>query len=251
MTYTRRQEMIDGFKATIPLVLGAIPFGIIYGAMGPTVGLSPAATIAMSLFVFAGASQFIAVTLIDQETGILLIVFTTFIVNLRHMLYSASLAPLMSHLKQRWLLPLGFWLTDETYAVSILRYQKGDDSPYKHYFVLASALFMYINWQLCTIIGVVAGQILENAESLGLEFAMVVTFIGIVVPMIVNRPMLVAAIVAGGVAIVAKPLPNNLGLFVASLVGIIAGVIAERIASNRELDKLKNEGLALKSKGGD
>jgi predicted branched-subunit amino acid permease len=103
------------------MVVGAIPFGIIFGAVAVTGSrpLSPAAAMGMSLIVFAGSAQFIAAGLYGQGAGLAIIVLTTFIVNLRHALYSASLAPYMQRLSQKWLLPLGFWLTDETYAVVV------------------------------------------------------------------------------------------------------------------------------------
>lgn len=225
--FTRRGEFVAGARDTIPMIVGAVPFGIIFGALGVTGGLSPAATMAMSLFVFAGSAQFVAVGLVTQGVGLGFIVLTTFIVNMRHALYSASLGPYMQYLSQRWLLPLGFWLTDETYAVVIRRYPRVDGSPYKHWYHLGSALSMYGNWQLCTLIGIVAGTQLEGLASLGLDFAMVVTFIGIVVPLLASRPMLAAALVAGLVAVLAHDMPNKMGLMVAALAGIAAGVLAE------------------------
>ena len=229
---TRGQEFRAGMRATIPMVVGAIPFGVIFGAAAvsgdsgaPT--LSPAGALGMSAFVFAGSAQFIAAALIKDGLSVGLIVLTTFIVNLRHALYSASLAPHMKRLPHRWLLPLAFWLTDESYAVVIGRFNRDDGSPHKHWFYFGSAVFMYSNWQLCTVIGVVAGRTIANIESWGLEFAMVVTFIGIVVPLVVTRPMVVSVIVAGGAALVFNNAPNNLGLMIASLLGIVAGYLAE------------------------
>ena len=105
---TRRGEFVGGIKATFPLILGAIPFGIIFGAVAVNSGLTPWQAQAMSLFVFAGSAEFIAVGLIAQGLAPALIILTTFVVNLRHALYSASLAPYMKHLPQRWLVPLGF-----------------------------------------------------------------------------------------------------------------------------------------------
>src|SRR5258708_3645914 len=112
-TPTRTSEFWAGTKDTFPLVVGAIPFGIIFGAVAIKSGLTPSSTMAMSLFVFAGAAQFIAVNLLAHGVSIPLIIFTTFTVNLRHALYSVSLAPYVKNLPQRWLVPLGFWLTDE------------------------------------------------------------------------------------------------------------------------------------------
>jgi predicted branched-subunit amino acid permease len=146
---------------------------------------------------------------------------------MRHALYSASLAPYTKHLSQKWLLPLGFWLTDESYAVVIRHYQKEDDSPHKHWYFFGSCLLMYVNWQLCTVIGIVAGNQFDDASSLGLDFAMAVTFIGIIVPLVINRPMLLSAITAGVVGVVTNDLPNKSGLMVAAVCGIAVGYIAE------------------------
>ncbi len=227
-TYTRKSEFWAGFRATIPLVVGAIPFGIIFGALAVTAGLSPAGTMGMSLFVFAGSSQFIAAGLIAAGTNLGIIILTTWIVNLRHALYSTTLAPHMKHLPHRWLLPLGFWLTDESFVVTINRFTAADDSPYKHWYFFGSAVFMYTNWQLCTLIGLIAGQAIPDPASWGLDFAMVVTFIGMVIPMIKTHPTLIAVVVAGVTAIVANNLPNQIGLFLAAILGMAAGVIAER-----------------------
>jgi 4-azaleucine resistance transporter AzlC len=227
--FTRRREFWAGVKDTFPLVVGAIPFGIIFGAVAVTNGLSLAGAMAMSGFVFAGSAQFIASGLVAGGASTAVIVLTTLVVNLRHALYSASLAPHMKHLPQRWLAPLGFWLTDESFAVVIARYTKPDESPYKHWYFLGSALFMYLNWNLCTYIGLRAGQAIPDARGWGLDFAMVVTFIGIVVPLVKSRAVLIAVAVAGVSAVLANPLPNKLGLMIAALLGVAAGVLAESV----------------------
>lgn len=223
----RRDEFFSGAKDTLPLVIGAIPFAILFGALGITNGLSPVGAQAMSVFVFAGSAQFIAAGLIAQGVPASVIILTTLVVNLRHALYSVSLAPHLRHLPQKWLALFGFWLTDETYAVVIRHFQKEELMPYMHWYYLGSALSMYLNWQVWTLIGILAGQRLRNAATWGLDFAMVVTFIGIVVPLIVNRPMLVTALVSGGVAVTANGLPHKLGLMLAALLGIGAGLAAE------------------------
>lgn len=226
---SRQKEFWAGVKTTIPLVLGAIPFGIIFGALAVNSGLSPASTQAMSLFVFAGSAQFIATGLIASGTGALIIILTTFIVNLRHALYSATLAPYMKNLPQKWLLPLGFWLTDESFVVVAQRYQEKDTSPFKHWFFLGSAVFMYTNWQLCTYIGIIAGQSFENPLSWGLDFAIVVTFIGMLVPLVKDKATVVAVSISALSAFFANGLPNKLGLIVAAVLGIVAGMIANNI----------------------
>ena len=227
MNESRKREFLLGARDTLPMIIGAIPFGILFGALATSAGLSITATLAMSLFVFAGSSQFVAATLIGQGVGIAVIVLTTFFVNLRHALYSASLGPYFKGLPQKWLLPLGFFLTDETYAVVVKRLHEAPDSKLHRWYCLGSALAMYGNWQLCTVIGITAGSTLENLSEWGLEFAMIVTFIGIVVPLITRFPMLVAAIVAIIVALLTYDMAHNFGLIVASVAGVFAGYLAE------------------------
>ncbi len=229
--HTRTSEFWHGFRATLPLVVGAIPFGVIFGALAVNSGLSAGAAAAMSAFVFAGSSQFIAAGLFGSGAGILIIVLTTFVVNLRHSLYSITLAPHMKHLPQRWLAPLGFWLTDESFLVVIERYRQPDASPYKHWFFLGSAIFMYVNWNLCTWIGIIAGQTLPNPAGWGLDFALVVTFIGMVAPGLRSRPVAASVLAAGLAAILLAGLPNRLGLIVAALAGVAAGMLAERLTA--------------------
>lgn len=226
-THTPWSEFRAGFKDTIPLVVGAIPFGIIFGALAVTSGISPLGALGMSLFVFAGSAQFIGANLVAGGASIPVIVLTTFVVNLRHALYSATLAPHTKHLPQRWLVPLGFWLTDETFAIVITRYNQPDGSPYKHWYFLGSEIFMYTNWCLCTLVGIVAGQSIPDPAALGLQFAMVVTFIGMIVPFIRNRAAFISVVVAGITAVAANGLPNKLGLMLAALLGVAAGMIAE------------------------
>jgi len=218
-------------RTIIPLVLGATPFGMLFGALAISAGLSVWATMGLSLMVFAGSSQFVAAGLVAQGAGVGVIVLTTFVVNLRHALYAASLGPYFRHLSHRWLAPMAFLLTDESYAAVINRFEQADGSPNKHWFYMGGALLMYINWQLWTIAGIVTGQRLESVGDLGLEFAMVVTFIGIVVPLIRRWPMLLCALVAGGTALLFHDLPHQLGLIVASVCGIAAGLFAQIFAA--------------------
>jgi 4-azaleucine resistance transporter AzlC len=226
---TRRTEFWNGVRDTFPLVVGAIPFGIIFGALAVTNGISVGGGLAMSAIVFAGSSQFVAAGLVGSGTPIYIIILTTLVVNLRHALYAASLAPHVKRLPQRWLIPLGFWLTDETFVVVSSRYAKVDASPYKHWYYLGSAVFMYTNWQLCTLIGLLAGQAIPNPSSWGLDFALVVTFIGMLAQFVRNKPTVAAAAVAGLTALAAHGLPNQLWLLLAAVLGIAAGVITEML----------------------
>jgi len=224
-----RSEILAGARDTIPLVVGAIPFGVIFGTLALNSGLSFWGTLAMSAFVFAGSAQFIAIGLLAIGTSWPIIVLTTLVVNLRHLLYSVTLIPAMKHLSQQWQIPLAFWLTDETFAVVVKRYQALDGSNHKQWYHLGSSLAMYLNWQLCTLIGLTMGQLFPDIASWGLEFAMPVTFIGMTIPYLKNKPMWAAVIVAGAVALMTYSMPHKIGLMIAALAGVTTGFIVETV----------------------
>lgn len=230
--YSPRKEFLAGARDMVPLVVGAIPFGIIFGTLARSSGLSWGGAMAMSVFVFAGSAQFIVLGLLAAGTALPVIILTTFVVNLRHLLYAVSLVPHFKHLAPGWKAILAFWLTDESFAVGINRYNRSNwaetnaasgDRPYKHWYYFGAALFMYANWQLCTLAGLIFGQLIPDVANWGLDFAMSVTFIGIIIPYIRNQPMLVTVLVAGVVSLLAYHLPHQLGLIVAAGAGIAAG----------------------------
>jgi 4-azaleucine resistance transporter AzlC len=227
-------QFFQGAKDTFPLVVGAIPFGIIFGTLADTAGLSFGATMGMSLFVFAGSSQFVAMSLVASGTAWPMVVLTTFVVNLRHMLYSASMVPFYKLLNPVWKVVLAFGLTDETFAVAIHRYNRNDPIEGKQYYNLGSMLFMYLNWNLCTFIGLTAGKTFPEISEWGLDFAMPATFIGIVLPYLVTPPMWAAVVTAGTVSILAAGLPHKLGLMVAAAAGVAAGMICETYWCKKE-----------------
>lgn len=164
---SRHHEFLQGLRDMLPMLLGAMPFGIIYGSLAGAAGLTPWQTIGMSLLVFAGSAQFIAISLLGGGATLAVLWLTTLVVNLRHALYSASLQPFVRHLPKRWRVPLAFWLTDEAFAVVQHRYAETDASPNKHWYFLGAALAMYVNWQACTLIGLVFGQAVPNIGDWG------------------------------------------------------------------------------------
>jgi 4-azaleucine resistance transporter AzlC len=227
---TRKQEFFAGARTTFPLLLGAFPFGLIYGALALNSGLSKTAAMAMSALVFAGSAQFVAVGLVAAGAPLLIIFLTTFIVNLRHMLYSATLLPQLKDLPQRWRIPLAFWLTDETFAVTVHRYREDDGSPFRHWFQLGSSIAMYLNWQFWCLAGLILGDRIPDASSWGLDVAMPIAFIGMTIPFIKSRPMVVCVLTAGVASLLTAGLPYKLGIVLSAFAGILAGLASERAA---------------------
>ncbi len=220
----RRGEFLAGARATLPLIIGAIPFGILFGTLAGPSGLSLPATLAMSLLVYAGSAQFIALGLLASGVGLGVVIATTLVVNLRHLLYAAALVEKVRHLPQRWRLLMAFGLTDETFAAVSSRYLSGGDARLAHWFYLGSFIAMYGNWQLCTWLGVGLGEVFPDMTTWGLDFAMSVTFIGMVTPYLKSRPMWACVLAAGAMALATWSLPHKLGLLVAALTGIAVGL---------------------------
>jgi 4-azaleucine resistance transporter AzlC len=214
-----------GTRDTLPMLVGAAPFGMIFGTLAASAQLAGWQGQLMSLGVFAGSSQFIAVGLIAGHAGLLVIWFATFIVNLRHMLYAATLLPHVRHLPQKWRWILGFLLTDETFAVVDSYYRKHPHAPLGHWYFLGSGLAMYGNWQCWTLVGLLFGAAFPQLQTLGLDFAMVATFIAIVVPQLVRLPHFAAASAAGSIAYLLQGLPYKLGLLAAIVVGVSTGLL--------------------------
>ena len=241
-----------GFRDELPILFGVIPFGMIYGVLALSAGLSPQAAQAMSSIVFAGSAQFVTTQLIQGGAPTLVIVLTVFIVNLRHALYSASLAPFVYNLPRGWKLILAYLLTDEAYAVSITHYQthrqstsldlnnhspgektaKSVDShsglqagEHKHWYFLAAGLTLWSGWQLSTAVGVFLGA--QLPEGWGLDFTLALTFIALVIPSLKDRAAVASSLAGGITALLAMGLPYKLGLVLAALVGIGVGLFVE------------------------
>jgi 4-azaleucine resistance transporter AzlC len=151
---SRANEFFYGVRSELPLLLGVFPFGLIYGVMALQAGLPPAMAQGMSSIVFAGASQLMITQLVSGGAPMLIIILTAFVVNLRHALYSASMAPYFKNLSPLWKLLLGYLLTDEAYGVGITRYVEPSNEPFKHWFVFGAGLTLWAGWQVSSACGI-------------------------------------------------------------------------------------------------
>lgn len=221
-----------GLRAVMPLLLGVAPFGVIYGVVALQSGIPALAAMAMSSIVFAGSAQFLLAQLVGAGAPLLLTAGAVGLVNLRHALYSASVAPMLAHLPRRWKILLAYLLTDEAYAAAIPHLIAArpttPQSAQAHWILFGSGFGLWAGWQLATLAGVLIGAQLPS--GLGLDFALPLTFIAIVVPMVDSRALLLAALTAGAVAVMLAALPYKLGLFIAALAGLAAGAVLSRRA---------------------
>jgi len=217
-----------GFIAMLPLFPGLFAFGLLYGAMATHVGLAPWQAWAMSVIVFAGSAQFTAVGMWNGA-GAFAIILTTLIVNLRHLLLGASVAPYLRGLPMRWKVALAFWLTDESYALAITEYEKGSGS---HWYFLGNSLGVYFIWPIASILGAQFSAALPDPARYGLDLVFPLTFLGLLASFIKNRTGLWVALVSGGLALLgAIYLPGKWYVIIAGLLGSLLGLFLEERSS--------------------
>ncbi|WP_254537424.1 AzlC family ABC transporter permease [Halomarina litorea] len=225
----RRASFLAGVRAVAPIMLGIVPFGLVAGAAVVAAGLPPRIALGMSVVIFAGASQLAAVELIEAGAPGLVVVATVLVINLRMMMYSASLAQYMDRLGLARRFPLAYLLTDQAYALSVARFEEVDRESRdvsRPWYYLGTAAPLWVVWQICTVVGAVAGA--SVPESVPLGFAVPLTFLAVLVPALKGRSTGTAAVVGGCVALALTWLPFNLGLLAGATAGIAGGAVAER-----------------------
>jgi 4-azaleucine resistance transporter AzlC len=219
------QTFFKGVRDETPLLLAVMPFGVIYGIMALEAGLTRFQAQSMSYIIFGGSSQFVASKLFAESTPWSIIVLTVVMVNLRHLLYSASVAPYLKELPLGWKATLSYLLTDEAYAVTINHYQKRPDDRYGHLYFLGAGLILWLTWQMSTAAGIYLGKMLPS--NWPLDFFLPLTFIAILVPSLNNFPAIAVALTAGICSIFFYGFPYKLGLIAAALAGMTTGFIID------------------------
>lgn len=215
----------DGIKAAWPICLGYLPVGLAFGVLAQKAGLSPLGTGIMSLLVFAGSSQFIAVSMIASGAPFIAIVLTTCVVNSRHLLLSSSLSVFLTGKSKRFLSVFAYGLTDETFAVNLVRYRDGEWD---------GARAMTVNfiscggWAASTVLGAVSGEFIPPG-AFGIDYALIAMFLCLIVFQLRGRVYLFTALAAGLLAtLLARWIPGNLNVLVAALVATTAGFFLRR-----------------------
>ena len=222
----RAEEVWAGLRDITPIVIGVVPFGITCGIMGLTANMSGLETITMSVLVFAGASQFIGITMLGAGvTAWGIIILTTLLVNLRHLIMGSSLAPYMSRLPFPLQAFLAFFLTDEAYALTISRIHT---FRYGALYQLTVSVTLYLAWIAATAVGVVLGSYVPDPLSWGLDFAMPATFLVLLIPLLTDRISLIVFGIAAGIsAAAALYLPGKWYIIIACLTASLAGGLLE------------------------
>ncbi|WP_087026447.1 AzlC family ABC transporter permease [Thaumasiovibrio subtropicus] len=235
-----RSLMWQGTVAMMPLSIAVVPWGLLAGSYAVESGLLVIEAQALSAILFAGAAQLVAIGMFNTGASLVTMLITTFFITSRHLLYSVAMRETISPLPLRWRLTLGFLLTDELFALIGHR-----QTSFNRYYALGAGLSFYLIWNLASFVGIIGGSVIPNLDSLGLDFAIVATFIALVVPNVKTKPVLLTVLVALVSSVVLHRLQVNGALMIASLVAMIAGYAAERYGvgvsteSSQDIDKEK------------
>jgi len=189
----RSPTFARGFAAMAPLWLGVIPFGVVYAVIARDAGLSVLETQAMSVFVFAGSAQFSAAGLFATGAAAIEIVLTTFLLNVRHVLYGLSLGRRVR--LDRWRRPAAaYLLTDEVFGVVSARREFG------FAFLLGAEVSLFVTWNLSTLGGALVGAAIPDPAELGVDLVFPLAFLALLVPLVRTRVELVVAVSSGALA---------------------------------------------------
>ncbi len=219
--------MIDDLRAgaiaVSPVLLGIIPFGVAVGVVNVEAGYGIAEAIDHSTMIFAGASQIAAIDLLADGTAPAVVVLTVLVINLRMLMYGASLAPHLAEQSLRRRAFGAYALTDQAFAMSIDRYREPMDADSRYWFFLGTAVSLWLPWQLATVAGAIVGGAIPDSVPLG--FAVPITFLALLVPAMTDRATVAAATTSALVATVGAGLPSNLGMLLGALSGIAVGTV--------------------------
>jgi 4-azaleucine resistance transporter AzlC len=231
------KELFKGIKAAIPIVLGYLPIGLAFGILGSQQGLSVIDIFVMSLFVYAGSSQFIAAAMMASGAEAISIISTTFLVNLRHLLMSASLSPHLKHISTGLQSLIAVGITDETFAVS---------RSFLNNYKASSGYFMglhitsHVCWILSTVLGGVFGSKISEATKWGVDFALSAMFIGLLMMQVKSKKDIIVSLCSGALSLfLAINLQGNWNVIIAAVAAATIGVVLERWTTGQSLSSLE------------
>jgi 4-azaleucine resistance transporter AzlC len=227
--YSNSYYFWRGAIACLPLCVAVIPWGILAGSFAIEAGLTPIEAQAMSAILFAGSAQLVAVGMFKTGVGLATMLLTTFFITSRHFLYSVSMRSKISPLPLRWRLGLGFWLTDELFAICGSQ-SKEEFNPW---YALGVGTIFYLVWNGTTLLGIVAGSYIPSLNEMGLDFAVAATFIAIVVPTIKSIATLVTVVSSLFLSVLFAYWEIESGLIIASVSGMVIGYLCDTLCSGK------------------
>jgi predicted branched-subunit amino acid permease len=226
-----RTGFIEGIRDVAPMILGIVPFGMVCGVGAIAAGASPVAAVAMSMIMFSGAAQIVATQLLVAGAPFAVILLSCLVVSLRLLMYSAAMAPYLRPLDHRWRNLLSFVLTDQAFAGTIQRFRASNDLRANASYFLGSGALLWVTWQVATILGVVAGQIIP--ASWQLEFVVPLCFLAVLAPLLRDRVSIIVFTVSAIAVVALDAMPLRLSMICGGLLGIGAGMLADLWKTSR------------------
>ena len=226
-----------GARAGAPFVFMATPFGLLFGVLATEAGFNLVETMTFSISVFAGAAQFTALHLMQEQAPTVIVLISALAVNLRVAMYSASLTPYLGGAPLWQRACAAYLVVDQSFALSIAQYEADLEMsvPQRLAYFFGTCTLMAPAWYVATLVGALVGT--QIPDYLALDFVFPIAFLGIIAPMLRTLPHVIAAVTASVVALLAGGVPFNLGLIVAGVCGMMAGAQAEVVLARAKAAK--------------
>lgn len=231
---TPAQAFRHGMVQSLAFLIVIVPFAVLFGVVATEAGLDVAQVMGFSVLVLAGASQFTAVQLLSDNASAFIVIVSGLAVNLRMAMYSASLVPWLRGATGRQKLWIAYALIDQSYALSIQHYERHPRLSLQQrlaYFA-GAAVALCVPWIVATWVGATVGQAIP--DDIALDFAMPITFLAMIAPMLRTPAHLAACFVSIVAALALAGLPSGLGLLIAAPIGMATGALVEKRMANRD-----------------
>lgn len=224
-----RVALLKGATDILPLSLAVLPWGVLFGSLAIQRGFSWFEAQLFSAIIFGGAVQIVTVELMAENTPLLVVLFSAFVISSRHFLYGLALRERLSTHSAAWRVGLGFLLTDELFSLSGTK--KAYQTQFRLYCALGAGGSFYIAWNIWTALGIFAGTWLPDLTQLGLDFAIAATFIALVVPEIKSKSILICVMISALSSIALSIYGQELALITAAIIGMVSGFWAQKLDS--------------------
>ena len=228
-----------GFRAMFPLYLGVVPFALAYAVTARASGIGIFETQALSVLVFAGASQFSAAPLLGAGANGLAIILTTFLLNVRHLLYGISIARVLPNMSFRQRFIGAFFLTDEAFGTFLA------SGVHDYRFLLGASLSLFVSWNAFTLVGALASSLVPDPVALGVDLVFPLSFLAILIPILKSRVEWWVAFASSLMAFLLVPrLPSGLGIL---LVGVLGSLLGAWLTQSEPIEAPSIEGTKAPS----
>ena len=222
----KKQDLVEGIKASFPIVLGYLPLGFAFGVLATEVGMTIFQATLMSVMCFTGAGQYIAIGVLQAGGAIITAIVANLLVNLRYFLFATSMVPHLKDIPTGIAAALSYGLTDETYAVAMTYYQKNKATTG---YVAGLNLTSHAGWIGSTLLGAWMGTLITNTDQFGLGFALRAMYTCLLVFVITKRSDVIVALASALLCLIVGYLipvsmSNLSNIIIATLIGATLGV---------------------------